>query len=159
MISLVSVVIQLNISKMLVQQNIRSATPLQLCFNIDLTLIQHCVTVLTCFVDTCCTDKSNTALYTGKLSLTQSGEQCQPWVDQKSFQLDYSNDSLFLNDGTAVEAGNYCRDPDQSGVIWCYTLSDLDRRDKCEPPKCNSKNIFYHLSFLSDQLDANPYCC
>ena len=101
-------------------------------------------------LDTCCIEESKTSFFTGDVAVTKSGLACQPWSNQTSFQYNYSNNSLFPHDGSAQAAKNYCRDPDKSGVLWCYTASDRVHRDLCSVPICNSMSfIIFSFSLFS----------
>jgi len=76
--------------------------------------------------------------YTGSVSQTVGGRQCQRW-SSNSPHTPYSGytDSSFP-DGSRAAAENYCRNPDpnyQDGV-WCYTVDPDKRWELCDVPMC-----------------------
>jgi hypothetical protein len=60
-------------------------------------------------------------LYTGNVSTTSSGLSCQRWDSQYPHRHFYTDDAF--PDKTIIEASNFCRDPAQSGVLWCLTMN------------------------------------
>ena len=91
-------------------------------------------------VDKCCYENKNLKQFTGTTSETYTGSHCLAWADQ-TFPYNFNNDSLFPADGSVELAGNYCRDPDNSEVLWCYVEDDDNKhgrsRQKCAIPKCH----------------------
>ncbi|KAL3882543.1 hypothetical protein ACJMK2_028879 [Sinanodonta woodiana] len=79
----------------------------------------------------------NSTLYTGKRSCTSSGRKCQSWIET------YPHDNRFLHgpfpDGSPESAANYCRDPDNTGSLWCYTTDHNVRYEFCDVPRCDEK--------------------
>ena len=66
--------------------------------------------------------------YMGTENRTESGKQCLMWND---FGME-----LFPYEGKD-EALNYCRNPDKSERLWCYTDSDRDW-EYCNVPYCGT---------------------
>ena len=91
------------------------------------------------YLDTCCWEEGRSHEYIGTQSYTAKGRICQFWSSQTPHAHAFNNDSFFPLDGSLSRANNYCRDPDQSGQPWCYTLHPTERREKCNTPKCNGK--------------------
>ncbi|KAK3589343.1 hypothetical protein CHS0354_009984 [Potamilus streckersoni] len=77
----------------------------------------------------------NSEKYTGKRNCTISGLTCQAW------KWKYPHDHRYIAenfpDGSISEAGNYCRDPNGSGTLWCYTTDSGIRSEPCDVPKCD----------------------
>ncbi|KAL3882541.1 hypothetical protein ACJMK2_028877 [Sinanodonta woodiana] len=73
--------------------------------------------------------------YTGKRSCTSSGRTCQAWTSTKT------HDHKFMKgpfpDDSPASAANYCRDPDASGSLWCYTTDPAVRYEFCDVPRCD----------------------
>ncbi|XP_077977468.1 apolipoprotein(a)-like [Glandiceps talaboti] len=66
--------------------------------------------------------------YRGKVATTQNGYTCQKWTEQSPQTHTYKPDD-YPNRGLGDH--NYCRNPDNSGGVWCYT-TDLNKRwDYC----------------------------
>ena len=70
--------------------------------------------------------------YRGQLSFTRSGLQCVNWA-----QLDRTVHTVTVDRFPEHGLGdhNYCRNPDLSSHIWCYTSLDMNRFDYCDIPK------------------------
>ena len=69
--------------------------------------------------------------YMGKVAATHSHKTCDQW----SFYT-YSS----FPDGSARKARNYCRDPSNSGYLWCYTTDPDTKWESCNPGICASNN-------------------
>jgi len=76
------------------------------------------------------TDKFAGASYKGCQTTTVSGEKCQKWTAQEPHRHDWSPVST---PGKGLGDHNYCRNPDDSTTIWCYTSNTTMRWDYCEP--------------------------
>jgi len=76
--------------------------------------------------------------YTGSVSQTVSGRQCQRWSSNSPHVLnsDYTDDKFA--EGSRAAAANYCRNPDASfdAGVWCYTLDPNVRWERCNVPLC-----------------------
>ena len=73
---------------------------------------------------------SNDAGYRGCQSVTRSGKTCQAW----SLQLPHAHSNTPSNRPHAgLEGNNYCRNPDGSATIWCYTADSATRWEYCDP--------------------------
>ena len=67
--------------------------------------------------------------YRGSVSKTTSGRTCQNW----------STNSPHDHPNNNVGNHNYCRNPDSSKTVWCYTTDKNKRWDYCEQiPDCAS---------------------
>ena len=77
--------------------------------------------------------------YKGTVSVTNHGQTCQAWSSQTPHQHNHNQDSLFPLDGSVTEARNYCRDIDNPGRPWCYTLEETILWSYCTFSICNSK--------------------
>ena len=70
--------------------------------------------------------------YIGKIAVTASGETCELWKNREYNVDDFPDDSL-------EEAGNNCRNPDNSTYSpWCF-VSGGDTWDYCDVPLCTSE--------------------
>ena len=71
--------------------------------------------------------------YLGRTSVTVNGRTCQNWSAQSPHQHTIgSTDDKFLGDGSVAAAKNYCRDPSNSGFLWCYTSDPSVRWEPCK---------------------------
>ena len=77
------------------------------------------------------------AEYTGKVSVTESGRRCQPWALQSPQAHSVTRDNQFA-DGSVAAAKNYCRDPDNTGYLWCYTTDPASRWERCNVDLCGT---------------------
>ena len=76
--------------------------------------------------------------YRGTESRTQYGESCQGWFDVDPEMTSPINLPAALAKGLGEH--NFCRDPEDSGGVWCYTE---DRRmESCTVPYCDSDGVF-----------------
>ncbi|XP_052086105.1 plasminogen-like [Mytilus californianus] len=66
--------------------------------------------------------------YKGRISLTQTGRTCQHWERQ------YPHKHVFSKLKTKH---NYCRNPNNSGQPWCYTIDPTKRWEYCKIPMCD----------------------
>jgi len=80
--------------------------------------------------DHCCIGRCTN--YHGGQDRTKSGKTCQRWqkTNTKTFRL--SSINLGLSE-------NYCRNPDNSETVWCYTMEKDGKKswDYCDVPKCS----------------------
>eukprot|EP00929_Paragymnodinium_shiwhaense_P098088 TRINITY_DN59627_c0_g1_i1.p1 TRINITY_DN59627_c0_g1~~TRINITY_DN59627_c0_g1_i1.p1 ORF type:complete len:772 (-),score=151.40 TRINITY_DN59627_c0_g1_i1:271-2586(-) len=65
--------------------------------------------------------------YRGCQLHTRSGRLCQKWSSQEPHQH-----TLGISE-SGLGAHRYCRNPDKSDTIWCYTSDPLVPREYCEP--------------------------
>uniref|UniRef100_A0A8W8MGF7 Metalloendopeptidase n=1 Tax=Magallana gigas TaxID=29159 RepID=A0A8W8MGF7_MAGGI len=64
--------------------------------------------------------------YSGKIGVTKSGRTCQAWGSQTPHEHSYGTDL----------PGNYCRDPSDTGYLWCYTTDPDKKWEECNVPDC-----------------------
>lgn len=78
--------------------------------------------------------------YRGCQTKTRSGQYCQPWTHQKP----HTQDRTPENYPDAGLVDNYCRNPDGSDTIWCYTTNPNVRWELCDPlPESNPINYWW----------------
>ena len=79
-------------------------------------------------------------LYTGQISQTENGLECQRWDSNTPHSHDNDRVELFPDDVTSLsDIENYCRNPDAENTLWCYTIDSVDesrRWEFCDIPKC-----------------------
>ena len=105
--------------------------------NIDFTLLM--ITLLANFqmrttaID--CRSTLSGGEYTGNISVTKSGKQCQRWDVQSPHTHGVSAD--YLPDKTLSDASNYCRNPtfEHEGP-WCYVDDPNVTWERCDIPVC-----------------------
>jgi len=73
--------------------------------------------------------------YQGHQSSTKLGKTCQRWDSQKlskTVSLGLSRINVGLSE-------NYCRNPDNSDTVWCYTMEKDGKKgwEYCDVPKCS----------------------
>lgn len=73
------------------------------------------------------------ALYRGEYSSTQSGLPCQKWSLLNS-SIHTVHPERYSQAGLGEH--NFCRDPDGSGQLWCYTSLTMDHFDYCSMDHC-----------------------
>lgn len=73
-----------------------------------------------------CIASDSGSAYTGTVSKTKAGVECQAWNDQSPHHHDV---------GTEMEH-NHCRNPDGKPGLWCYTKDSNTTWDFCEVKKC-----------------------
>ena len=77
--------------------------------------------------DTTCGFKFGKGSYLGTASLSAAGIQCQSWSSQYPNPHPYTEDSFFWPQNV-LTVRNYCRNPDNAKVPWCY--SSLEKKEK-----------------------------
>ncbi|KAK3594441.1 hypothetical protein CHS0354_015439 [Potamilus streckersoni] len=77
----------------------------------------------------------STTEYTGKRNCTISGRTCQAWISTHPHDHRYTSQDF--PDGSLSKVGNYCRDPNGSGTLWCYTTDRNVRYEPCDVPSCD----------------------
>jgi hypothetical protein len=73
------------------------------------------------------------AEYRGYANMTVSDRECQNWTSQKPHKHQVTPETFTNYSEKGVGNHKYCRDPDKTGVIWCYTTDENKRWEKCNP--------------------------
>nr|XP_033794312.1 plasminogen [Geotrypetes seraphini] len=71
--------------------------------------------------------------YIGKIAVTVSGKDCQAW----SSQTPHRHHRIPDNYPCKKLDKNYCRNPDEETMPWCYTTDNNTRWEYCQIPSCN----------------------
>ncbi|KAM8833006.1 plasminogen isoform 2-T2 [Spinachia spinachia] len=79
---------------------------------------------------TCATGEGGA--YRGTIAVTESGKTCQSWSTQTPHLHSRSPD----NYPCKGLDGNYCRNPDNERMPWCYTTDADTRWEYCRVPSC-----------------------
>merc|ERR1719252_203428 len=77
--------------------------------------------------------------YRGCQTTTKSGYTCQAWNKQSPHAHSMTPAS---KDNYGVGEHNYCRNPDGSDTIWCYTTSPSKRWEYCDSIKCEGSESY-----------------
>ncbi|XP_044024914.1 plasminogen [Siniperca chuatsi] len=72
--------------------------------------------------------------YRGTIAVTESGKTCQSWSSQTPHQHNRSPD----NYPCKGLDNNYCRNPDNERMPWCYTTDSETRWEYCKVPSCGN---------------------
>ena len=64
--------------------------------------------------------------YKGEMNKTKSGKDCQDWAEQTPHKHKFEE----------VGEHNFCRNPDNHTMVWCYTTDKKKRWEKCDVPQC-----------------------
>lgn len=114
----------------------------------------HCISASVAHIDaeheTCSDDLCSG--YRGYQSFTISGKQCQPWAAQAPQVHDRVPASY---PGAGLDR-NYCRNPDQSEGLWCYTMDSETRWELCAPLElvedCSGENCSGYRGYQSQTI-------
>ncbi|KAL7388719.1 hypothetical protein ABVT39_019576 [Epinephelus coioides] len=79
---------------------------------------------------TCATSEGGA--YRGTIAVTESGKTCQSW----SAQTPHKHNRTPENYPCKGLENNYCRNPDNERMPWCYTTDDGTRWEYCKVPSC-----------------------
>ncbi|XP_045177663.2 plasminogen-like [Mercenaria mercenaria] len=74
--------------------------------------------------------------YSGTWHRAVSGRECQRWDSQEPHKHKFNEIKMFRREKTVAAAHNYCRDPSESGYLWCYTMDPNQRWEKCDIREC-----------------------
>ncbi|KAI8516879.1 hypothetical protein Bbelb_054600, partial [Branchiostoma belcheri] len=74
--------------------------------------------------------------YRGTVSVTDSGKSCQRWDSQTPHAHVYPPHQPDQQRTLGEEPQNYCRNPDASPGVWCYTADPLTKWEFCDVPTC-----------------------
>uniref|UniRef100_A0A3Q3Q4N6 Kringle domain-containing protein n=1 Tax=Monopterus albus TaxID=43700 RepID=A0A3Q3Q4N6_MONAL len=70
--------------------------------------------------------------YRGTIAVTESGKTCQSWSAQTPHKHNRSPDNYPCK---GLDS-NYCRNPDNERMPWCYTTDPETRWEYCKVPSC-----------------------
>ena len=70
--------------------------------------------------------------YRGTANATKSGEPCQSWSSQSPHAHMFTPESRASDDLERT----FCRNPDGSGMAWCYTSNPDILWGACDVPVC-----------------------
>ncbi|XP_066553558.1 plasminogen [Amia ocellicauda] len=77
--------------------------------------------------------------YRGTISVTESGKTCQAW----SSQVPHKHSRTPENYPCKSMEQNYCRNPDNERMPWCYTTDIATRWEYCKVPTCGDQPSIY----------------
>ncbi|XP_040920313.1 plasminogen isoform X2 [Toxotes jaculatrix] len=83
---------------------------------------------------TCATGEGGA--YRGTVAVTESGKTCQSW----SSQTPHKHNRTPENYPCKGLDNNYCRNPDNERMPWCYTTESETRWEYCKVPRCGDSN-------------------
>ncbi|KAM9839999.1 plasminogen [Aulostomus maculatus] len=72
--------------------------------------------------------------YRGTIAVTESGKTCQSWSAQTPHKHNRTPD----NYPCKGLDNNYCRNPDNERMTWCYTTDSETRWEYCKVPTCGN---------------------
>ncbi|KAJ8396209.1 hypothetical protein AAFF_G00020760 [Aldrovandia affinis] len=73
--------------------------------------------------------------YRGNVAVTESGKKCQIWASQ----LPHKHSRTPENYPCKGLTMNYCRNPDNERMPWCYTTDSNTRWEYCKVPTCGDE--------------------
>ncbi|XP_036406275.1 plasminogen [Megalops cyprinoides] len=73
--------------------------------------------------------------YRGTIAVTESGKACQMWSSQEPHKHTRTPDNYPCK-GLQL---NYCRNPDNERMPWCYTTDSDTRWEYCKVPSCGDE--------------------
>ncbi|XP_035678931.1 uncharacterized protein LOC118417472, partial [Branchiostoma floridae] len=101
------------------------------CYTTDPNVTREYCNIATCFEDACYDGDGSD--YRGTANFTKSGRACQHWASQTP----HEHDRTAENYTSAGLEENYCRNPDGTAYLWCYTEDPSVRHEECVIPRCN----------------------
>ncbi|KAL4241124.1 hypothetical protein ACF0H5_001902 [Mactra antiquata] len=93
--------------------------------------------------------------YNGTLDKTINGHICQNWADQSP--ISHSQVATHMPESSLSDAKNYCRDPDGSGFLWCYTIEPDVTWGKCNVYPCVHKKYIVDDNRCYSNGDPSSY--
>uniref|UniRef100_A0A8C9ZX32 Plasminogen n=1 Tax=Sander lucioperca TaxID=283035 RepID=A0A8C9ZX32_SANLU len=91
---------------------------------------------------TCATGEGK--VYRGTIAVTESGKTCQSWSSQTPHKHNRSPENYPCK---GLDS-NYCRNPDNERMPWCYTTDPETRWEYCKVPSCGNPDF---LSLAADE--------
>ncbi|KAL4226478.1 hypothetical protein ACF0H5_014461 [Mactra antiquata] len=98
---------------------------------------QYCGVTKCAKYHTTCYDGLSVKSYIGTWNQTISGRTCQRWDADKPHSHNLMAE-MFEED-SLEDAENYCRDPTNSGKLWCYTTDPKIEKERCGIGKCSGE--------------------
>ncbi|KAK2855941.1 hypothetical protein Q5P01_004676 [Channa striata] len=74
--------------------------------------------------------------YRGTIAVTESGKRCQSWSAQTPHKHNRTPENYPCKDLD----NNYCRNPDNERMPWCYTTDPETRWEYCRVPSCGNSS-------------------
>ncbi|XP_078700036.1 apolipoprotein(a)-like [Branchiostoma floridae x Branchiostoma belcheri] len=111
------------------------------CYTTNPDVTREYCDISTCFVDECY--EGDGASYRGTVSFTKSGRACQYWIRETPHT--HGSPGLYPSAGL-VE--NYCRNPDGTSYLWCYTEDPDVRYEECVIPRCDNEWTRYGTNYF-----------
>jgi len=78
-------------------------------------------------------DRSDCRGYRGQQTKTIGGYTCQNWLENSPHKKSPQVNRAYRDDYGGLGDHNFCRNPDDSKDMWCYTDDPTKRWDKCRP--------------------------
>ncbi|XP_061097604.1 putative apolipoprotein(a)-like protein 2 [Conger conger] len=75
--------------------------------------------------------------YRGTISVTGSGKTCQLWASQNPHEHSRTPEKYPCKGLKS----NYCRNPDNERMPWCYTTDPGTRWEYCKVPTCGNEHV------------------
>lgn len=92
--------------------------------------------------------------YAGRISHTLFGRVCQRWDQQTPHE--HGVKAGDLPERHFSKAENYCRDPSDSGFLWCYTTDKNVRWEPCEVEPCCYVDSHRYAGFAHVTENGRP---
>ncbi|KAJ8270711.1 hypothetical protein GJAV_G00118370 [Gymnothorax javanicus] len=73
--------------------------------------------------------------YRGTIAVTETGKTCQVWASQEP----HKHNRIPENYPCKGLKSNYCRNPDNEKMPWCYTTDPTTRWEYCKVPTCGNE--------------------
>ena len=99
--------------------------------------------------------------YTGNVSITSTGKQCQPWAVSKPHH--HTLLGTYFPENSLQDVRNFCRNPHTrhaSWLIkpqgpWCFTMDPETEWEYCDVPNCGVTEIAVNIGEHSVIFNLN----